>query len=413
MADETYKTEFFETAVSLGFYGADTGGIFGKKDNVRKYWEDMFIKLMLRPFIEKLLKKRDMLRVVDLGCGSGEGFKLLTHIPIGTKVEGEENGFLIRAKHIETYIGLDISDSMVSQGIKNYAHQNNVQFLQSDLSKGFPLMSQEPFDIYFSSYASLSHLTKQQLVKLTEQVFSHSAEQGLMVFDMFGRFSPEWPIYWDKSNDEMLPYNMAYLFPPEKRRSEKIESFQVCYWTAAELVDVIYSAAAKTGKTIKLEMKDRSIFVGRHIDTGIFNGVVQSLRYQVNRLFDHGYRGEVAKLKIDLAFLEDYKNIQAQAYGRICEYSRRWNMVIALLEALMKVDNAAVAAIITPSPPELSDELKMLAWLFRNASRFPVVDFWASVIGPQVACILRNLEFSLPPGLGCGHGLICVAEISR
>ena len=102
MADETYKTEFFETAVSLGFYGADTSGIFGKKDNVRKYWEDMFIKLMLRPFIEKLLEKRDMLRVVDMGCGSGEGFKLLTHIPVGVKVEGIEKGFLIRPKHIET-----------------------------------------------------------------------------------------------------------------------------------------------------------------------------------------------------------------------------------------------------------------------------------------------------------------------
>ena len=302
---------------------------------------------------------------------------------------------------------------MVSQGTKNYAHRNNVQFLQSDLSKGFPLMSEEPFDIYFSSYSSLSHLTKQQLAILTEHVFGHSAERGVMVFDMFGRLSPEWPIYWDKSNEEMLPYNMAYLFPPEQRCNEKIESYQVCYWTAAELADVIYSAAAKTGKKIKLEMKDRSIFVGRHIDTGIFNNFSQPLRQQVNRLFDHGYRGEVAKLKIDLTFLEDYKNIQVEAYDRICEYSRRWNMVIALLEALMRVDNAAVATIITPAPPELSDELKMLAWLFRNASRFPVVDFWASVIGPQVACILRNLEFGLPAGLGCGHGLICVAEISR
>jgi len=54
----------------------------------------------------------------------------------------------------------------------------------------------------------------------------------------------------------------------------------------------------------------------------------------------------------------------------------------------------------------------MLAWIFRNAARFPVVDFWASVMGPQVACVLRNLEFLLPRGLGCGHGLLCVVEIT-
>jgi len=55
----------------------------------------------------------------------------------------------------------------------------------------------------------------------------------------------------------------------------------------------------------------------------------------------------------------------------------------------------------------------MLAWLYRNADRFLVVDFWASVMGPQVACVLRNLEFSLPQGLGCGHGLFCVVEVEK
>jgi hypothetical protein len=34
-------------------------------------------------------------------------------------------------------------------------------------------------------------------------------------------------------------------------------------------------------------------------------------------------------------------------------------------------------------------------------------------MGPQVGCVLRNLEFSLPQGIGCGHGLFCVVEIEK
>jgi hypothetical protein len=78
----------------------------------------------------------------------------------------------------------------------------------------------------------------------------------------------------------------------------------------------------------------------------------------------------------------------------------------------MNGEDARVRTIIETAPAELSSDLKMLAWLHRSADRFPVADFWASVMGPQVACVLRNLEFCLPEGLGCGHGLMCLAEIT-
>lgn len=61
----------------------------------------------------------------------------------------------------------------------------------------------------------------------------------------------------------------------------------------------------------------------------------------------------------------------------------------------------------------MSDDLKFLTWLYRNADRFPVVDFWASLIGPQVAVILRNIEMSYSDGVGCGHGLICALEVIK
>ena len=65
------RTEFYESAVKYGFYGVDKSGLFGKKDNVRKYWEDVAIKVSIRPAIERILEHKNKVRIVDLGCGSG------------------------------------------------------------------------------------------------------------------------------------------------------------------------------------------------------------------------------------------------------------------------------------------------------------------------------------------------------
>ncbi|MBI5186566.1 MAG: hypothetical protein HZA01_12690 [Nitrospinae bacterium] len=35
------KTEFYEIAVEHGFYCLEKSGLFGKKDNARKYWEEI------------------------------------------------------------------------------------------------------------------------------------------------------------------------------------------------------------------------------------------------------------------------------------------------------------------------------------------------------------------------------------
>lgn len=63
--------EFFDIAAQQGFYGLERGGPTGKKDYVRKYWEDIAIKLTVYNSIEKLLTKRNDIRVADLGCGHG------------------------------------------------------------------------------------------------------------------------------------------------------------------------------------------------------------------------------------------------------------------------------------------------------------------------------------------------------
>ena len=51
-------SEFFDIAVEQGFYGVEKGGIVGKYDNVRRYWEDIITKLIIRDSIEKILEKK-------------------------------------------------------------------------------------------------------------------------------------------------------------------------------------------------------------------------------------------------------------------------------------------------------------------------------------------------------------------
>jgi hypothetical protein len=53
------KAEFYETAVRLGYYGVERSGLFGKKDNIRKYREDISIELSLRPIIEIILQAKN------------------------------------------------------------------------------------------------------------------------------------------------------------------------------------------------------------------------------------------------------------------------------------------------------------------------------------------------------------------
>jgi SAM-dependent methyltransferase len=410
------RTEFYETAVSMGFYGREDAGLTGKKDNVRKFWEDVFVKLVLRPFIENRQPVEKKLRILDLGAGSGEGFELLTHIPPSDPQHSVNRDFILKQSDIEIYRGIDISPSMIAQGRANYRDFGNVTFDYGNLEEGLPpsILKDRPFDLYFSSYGSVSHLHPDAMERLFEQIFRHARNGSLLFFDTHGKFSPSWPKYWAESRT-LLPYTMAYLVPGDKRREEKIDWFNICYWDPAELKKLLNKAAEKAGvNTNLLYMLDRSVFVGRHIDTGLLSTKPMPLRYQVSRLLDHGYRGEVEHLRVDLSHLDDYKNINPSVWERLTDYQRKWNKLIYLLEALMNSQDKKVQDFIENTDIELmSDDLKFITWLYRNADRFPVIDFWASIIGPQIAVILRNIEMSYSEGVGCGHGLICTIEIIK
>ena len=76
-------TEPYYEAVRTGQYEKPTG-LMGKYDNVRRYWEDEVTQLFLRPYLESLIaekkEKNGLVRILDLGCGSADGYDFLTRV---------------------------------------------------------------------------------------------------------------------------------------------------------------------------------------------------------------------------------------------------------------------------------------------------------------------------------------------
>lgn len=99
---------------------------------------------------------------------------------------------------------------------------------------------------------------------------------------------------------------MAYLYPEEERSDELVETFGCTFWSPDELRGLIEAAAFKCGRKTSAIITDRSIFVGRHMDTGIFNDSRKHYRYQVNRLFDRDFRGVLDELDVDLDYMQPF-----------------------------------------------------------------------------------------------------------
>ena len=77
------QMEAYGEAVKSGLYAKKTG-LVGKYDNVRRYWEDEITRLFLRRHLQKLIERCQAsmrrLRILDLGCGSADGYELLAGV---------------------------------------------------------------------------------------------------------------------------------------------------------------------------------------------------------------------------------------------------------------------------------------------------------------------------------------------
>jgi len=76
MTEKTAYTQAFQT----GKY-EKASGLLGKYDNVRRFWEDQVTGYSVRPALNNLVERKrhhlERIRVIDLGCGGGDGYDQL------------------------------------------------------------------------------------------------------------------------------------------------------------------------------------------------------------------------------------------------------------------------------------------------------------------------------------------------
>lgn len=425
-ADDKLTT--YADAVRRGDYDTHIGNLAGKHDNVRSYWEDQLTRLTLRPYITKLVERtRDegrKVRILDLGCGAGQGYELLTKIDQRDLDLGLYHQRVLTAADLDCYLGIDLSKSMVERGNELYATNPVVRFQQGDLNDGLRAVAAEaPFDLYFCAYGSLSHLETNSLRQLLADTLRHAANGTLIVMDLLGRNSLEWPAYWTATTDaeKYRTYSMSYLYRNQANLipfGVEIERFPMRYWTGDEidaLVDDLNHGQPYRlpGCRLTVHKKfDRSIFVGRHIDTGEYNSHLRPMRRLVNQLHEDYMRTDLDELFWHPAHLVTHPDARVNQFFEQLLFC--WNTLVDFAARRLhgKLSLAGLRAWDSyPAPLQfalmtIDRVINSTEWIWDGDPR-------ANMIEPQLGYTLRSLEHKLQQGLGCGHGLLAVLEVQK
>jgi SAM-dependent methyltransferase len=412
MGERTY-----DETVARGFYGKNLGGLFGKYDNVRAYWEDALTRVALRPLVKQRVDACQAegrgVRILDLGCGAGQGYELLTRIDRSDLDLQDEHHFVLPRERIDRYLGIDLNDAMIEKGRENYRNAPNVRFRRGDLREGLgAALKEKPFDIYFSSYGALSHLERPALQRCLGEIVRHAQSGSIVVLDVVGRYSPEWPGYWSARTEaeKVRPYSMSYLYPETERHGGTIERFPLRFWTGDEIHALCADLERQHCVPVRaVKVLDRSIFVGRHVDTGEYGTCLPPLRSLVNRLYEQNVRTKLDRMRVVYRPVEGADELN-RFFAKVASC---WNVLIDFtIERLGGVRfNLVEMEGWRAYPPPLQMALVTLDRIIDSVAWIDVGDVRANIIEPQFANVLRRMQHQLQEGRGCGHGLVAVLQV--
>ena len=409
----------YQEAIRHGRYSEQVRGLRCKYDHVRIQFEDFITTYYLRPYLEELVKSKlgtneEGLRFYDLGCGTGDGYDLLTKITRDTRLSQFDTR-LVQKDMMDQYKGIDLSVELLKEAQNLFGHYEHVNFCKGDFSNGLPLEEgEEPYDLYFTSYGTLSHCTNEELERLFVDMGKHGKNGSLILADFLGRYSYEWQNLWTHNPEEVtyMDYVINYLYPEEERDNVELSSFPMRLMTPAEVFRILESAARKAGVELKvLRFFDRSLFVGRHIETGTYNGNPQPLRLMVSSLFERGLRTYFPDLKVDYWPREGF-DWQNEALQTLAE---SWNALVDYTMTLMEHYDSDEELL--PYPPQTN--VKPLEKAYRvmrqslEGSKGLYGDIRADLIEAQLGYALRSLEMNLQHGHGLGHGLIGIIQVVK
>jgi len=411
----------YREAANSGMY-EKVSGLTGKYDNVRRYWEDEITRIFTRPYLAGLVAEKinnmERLRILDLGCGSGDGLELLKSVNAKDASLVDHQVSHITPETLGVYRGVDMSELLIEQAREVHGSNGKVRFELGDFSVGLPVAeNDDSYDIYFSSFGTLSHLKDDQLVRLLVDIAKHSGRHALLICDWLGRYSYEWQELWqlEEEPNYMMDYVVSYIYPEEERLDKELDCLTLRLVSPREIVSLVERASAEAGTDIELQvMFDRSVFVGRHMDTGDYCKYCQPLREAVNSLFEVNLRTDLETLIADYNARDGFPEV-----NRFFEmYQMSWNALVRYtMDLLSHYDSEGNSTGLPPIPgtyPEIvQGMMRNMQNIVESCHWISVGDTRANIIEPQLGYALRELEMKLQKGLGCGHGLVGIYEIRK
>jgi SAM-dependent methyltransferase len=413
----------YSQAAHTGKYDKSSG-LLGKYDNVRRFWEDqvtgIFLRSPLNALVERKRQRLERIRILDLGCGSGDGYDLLTGVT--TKDPGiyEYITATLTPDMIKEYVGFDINEDLLEQAEAYYGHLPKVRFVRGDMSAGLPnsIKDEGPFDIYFTSYGTFSHFNHSETVKIIADIARHAPDGAIFMGDWLGRYSYEWQDLWDQpvNTEYFMDYRISYIYPEEERDRAEVAVFPLRLVSQDEVTAMIEDAEKAGDARIKpVTFFDRSIFIGRHMDTGDYNKNCPKLRRAVNSLFEGYVRTDLDGLFVDYVprpGFDHLNNLFEMLF--MCSNALVQHTIHVL--SLYDPDKDNLESVPDPLPfypAPLKEAMASMRRVIEGVGWSKWGDVRSNVIEPQLGYSLRKLEMDLQRGMGMGHGLVGIFEIQK
>jgi hypothetical protein len=314
------------------------------------------------------------------------------------------------------YVGIDLNEDLLRQATELYGSNGKLFFQQGDFSEGLPIQDAAS-DIYFTSYGTLSHIHDEQTVKLLCDI-AHSCENNaIVVIDWLGKYSYEWQELWTEDTHEeiFMDYRISYIYPPEERHTATIQSFPLRLMSSSEAKWIIEEANRRSKVEIHLRRSfDRSIFVGRHMDTAEYNRNCPPIRQIVNSLLEPNVRTNLDLLIVDYMPRPGFDRMNKFLEG----FAMCWNTLVQHTITFLSDYQGGIninddlSELLNFYPEPLKKAVQTMRQVINTTGELPG-DSRANIIEPQLAYSLRKLEMEMQQGLGTGHGLVCILEITK
>jgi SAM-dependent methyltransferase len=416
----------YSQAVSSGLY-ARRSGLVGKYDNVRRYWEDEITRIRLRPHlrrtVDRVLASMRRVRVMDLGCGSADGYELLAGVRRRDADLHEVEISLLTPDILGVYKGVDLNADLLDQASVLHGDNPKVRFEQADFRQGLPLGPEEkPYDVYFSSYGTCSHHNDDEtLVQLLAEVAQRTEDACLIVCDWLGRYSYEWQTLWtnDLTENRNMDYVVSYIYDKEERdrRRAELQHLTLRLVSRQEADSIVQQASRRAGVEIRvLDVFDRSIFTGRHMDTAEYNPYAQPLRGAVNSLHESNVRTDLGSLLVDFVptpgfdFLNEHLEMLQTCWNTLVNYAAG---LVEQYDVGQGDYDPAPPAVPATYPGPLRDMMERMRLVVKNVSWMDTGLPRENIVEPQLGYALRYLMQHLQEGRGCAHGLVAVLEVDK